>query len=63
MNTDSDGSRRLMSYEPFTPSPQTSVGPVRWVEGTRQTASEGAASPEPAEPEWSTEALFDCYNG
>ena len=63
MNSESEGSRRLTRYETFTPPPQPSFGPVRWVEGTRRTASENAVSPEPAEREWSTEALFECYNG
>ena len=49
-------------YEAFAPHAHAQVDAVRRVAGAADEA-ESPARPEAVEPDGSTEALFDCYNG
>jgi hypothetical protein len=62
MHPDAEPDTRSPWYEAFAPHAHPQVDGVRWIAG----AADGAVSParpEAAEPDGSTEALFDCYNG
>jgi hypothetical protein len=60
MHPDTDNDTRSPWYEAFAPTPQAQLDASRSAAGA---AAETTARPETSEPDGSTEALFDCYNG
>jgi hypothetical protein len=63
VHPDAQSDTRSPWYEAFAPQTRPLAAGVRWVTDAVQTAADGAARPETVEAEWSTQALFDCYNG
>jgi hypothetical protein len=63
MHPDAESETRSPWYEAFAQQAHTHVVGIDWIAAAMDDGAEGAAQPETAEPECSTEALFDCYNG
>ena len=62
MHPDAAPDTRSPWYEAFAPHSRPEGDGVRWIAGGADGV-ETAARPEAVEPDGSTEALFDCYNG
>jgi hypothetical protein len=62
MHPDPEPDTRSPWYEAFAPHAHPHMDGVRWLAGA-EDGVETAARPEAVEPDGSTEALFDCYNG
>ena len=67
MHPDAEADTRSPWYETFALHMGQQGGGVGLIDAAAETAAESAAQPETrgvaSEAEWSTQELFDCYNG